>query len=102
SGRRQDGADRVRGQRCARVPDRPDVRGRGGDGAPVRGGSAAMFPVPRAYGPFTAAPTPGAWRRARTDWGARSPRAESVLGRIGGPRPAGRGRRGAATPGGCR
>ena len=32
----------------ARVSDRPDVRGRGGDGAPVRGGSAAVFAVPGA------------------------------------------------------
>ena len=56
------------------VSDRADVRGRGGDGAPVRGGSAAVFPVPRAYGAPPAAPARGAWRRVRTDWGPAHPR----------------------------
>src|SRR5450755_658759 len=93
SGRRQDGAARLRGRGCARVSDRPDVRGRGGDGAPVRSGSAAVFPVRRADGPSPAAAERGAWRRVRTHHGAR---AESVLAWIGGPRPVVRGGRGAA------
>src|ERR1700752_55387 len=50
-GRRQDRPAGVHGRGWARVWGRPDVRGRGGDGAPVRGGSAAVFPVLRAYGP---------------------------------------------------
>src|ERR1700694_1676557 len=96
SGRRQDGAARLRGRRGARVSDRPDVRGRGGDGAPVRGGSAAVFPVPRPYGPSPAAAARGAWRRVRTHHGGRG---ALVLSWVGGPRPVVRGGRGAAAVG---
>ena len=66
----QDRAARVRGRGCARVSDRPDVRDRRRDGAPVRSGSAAVFPVPRADGPSTAAAARGAWCRVRTDCGS--------------------------------
>ena len=55
-----------RSRRGRRVSGSP-VRGRGGDGASVRSGSAAVFAVPRPFGPSTAAPAGGAWRRARTD-----------------------------------
>src|ERR1700722_455837 len=99
SGRRQDGAARLRGRGRGRVSDRPDVRGRGGDGAPVRGGSAAVFPIPALLGPATTAPARGAWRRVRTHHGAR---AESVPGRAGGPRPVVRGGGAAAAAGSCR
>src|SRR6478672_5189714 len=50
SGRRQNRPARVPGRGWARVSVLPDVRGRGGNGAPVRGGAAAVFPVLRARG----------------------------------------------------
>src|SRR3954447_2957633 len=94
SGRRQDRPARLCGRGWARVSDCPHGWGRGRYGTPVRGGAAAVLFVPRAYGPPPAAPARGAWRRVRTQYGAG---AESVLGRTGGPRPACRGRRAAAT-----
>src|ERR1700730_16922940 len=71
-GRRQDRPARIRGRGRARVSDRPDVGGRGGDGAPVRGGSPAVFPVLRAYGPPPAAPARRAWRRVRAQYRPRT------------------------------
>ena len=55
------------------VSDRPDVRGRGGDGAPVRGASAAVLAVPRAHGASPAAPARRAWRRVWTHEGPAAP-----------------------------
>ena len=56
----------------ARVSGRPDVRGRGGDGAAVRGGSAAVLPDPRAHGSVSRRPS--ATRSASRSASVRGPR----------------------------
>ena len=67
--RRQDRAARVRRRGCTRVPNRPDGGSRGGDGAPVRGGSAAVCSVPRTHGALAAASARRARGRVRTQDG---------------------------------
>jgi len=91
----QDRAARVCGRGRAGVSRRPDQWGRGGNGAPVRGGAAAVFPVHRADGATPTAPTRRAWRRIRA---CRRAATESVSRRTGGPGAAFRGRGGGAAP----